>query len=391
MSRRAINAAGLSAIILTVAPVQAMADSGAGQAAAPAASPAEPKKDGQTAFDRIWAAPLLHKDEDADVLNELRLVGRLHLDNYVLDSDAGDASDLVVRRARLGASARLFDRLEARVEADLNLEGGPLYSRLTDAHLAWKFGDAARLTVGKHSARFTLDGSTSSNELLTIDRGNVANNLWFTEEYMPGVSLGGRSGAWSYNSGVFSGGRGNSEFGDFKGGYFWLASLGRDFADRLNVGRALVRADYVHNEPDPDSNLTRPFENVGALVFILDAGKWGVSGDLVAGDGSLGQSDLFGATLLPWTNLTDRLQLAGRYSYVRSEEPNGVRFARYENVVARGRGDLYHELYGGLNYYIYGNRLKAQTGLTYANMRDRARDGGAYDGWTWTTALRLSW
>jgi len=351
---------------------------------------ADAKKDEST-FDRIWAVPTIYKNDDADILNEFRIIGRLHLDNYVLDSDQGDASDLVVRRARIGAKARMFDKLEARVEADLNLEGGPLYDRLTDAYLSWEFSDAAKLTVGKHSVKFTLEGATSSGDLLTIDRSNVANNLWFTEEYVPGVSVSGSSGAWSYNTGLYSGGRDNGEFGDFDGGHFWLGSVGRDFAEELGVKQALVRTDYVYNDPDPDSDFTRPFKNIGALVFILDAGGWGLNADIVAGDGFLGQSDAFGTTLLPWVNLTDRLTLAGRYAYLKSDDPNGLRFGRYENVVARGRGDRYQELYAGLNYQIYGNKLKAQTGLTYANMRDRARDGGAYDGVTWTTALRLSW
>jgi len=345
----------------------------------------------ESTFDRVWGASRLYRDDDADGLNELRVVGRLHLDNFVVHSDFGNESDLVVRRARLGTRARLFENLEAHVETELDLEGGPLYSRLTDAYLAWRFSDAARLTVGKHSVKFTLDGATSSNELLTIDRSNVANNFWFTDEYIPGVSVSGRSGAWSYNTGLFSGGRSNSEFGDFEGGHFWLGSLGRDFAGELGVEKALVRADYVYNKPDADSDFTRSFQHIGSLVFVLEEDSWGLSGDVVAGDGFLGQSDAFGATVLPWIDLTDRLQLAGRYTFVKSEDPNGVRLARYENAVVSGRGDRYHEAYAGLNYYIYGHRLKAQTGLTYANMRDRAADGGAYDGWTWTTALRMSW
>ena len=368
--------------------IGSLAPAHAAQEAEPAAAPAAKE---ESAFDRIWSVPLLHKDNDADLLNELRLVGRLHLDNYVLDSNVGDASDLVVRRARLGARARLFRKLEANIQTDLNLEGGPLYNRLTDAYLAWTFSDAAELTVGKHSVKFTLEGATSSSELLTIDRSNVANNLWFTAEYVPGVSVSGSSGPWSYNTGVFSGGRDNGEFGDVDGGTFWLGSVGRDFADALGVKEAVVRADYVYNDPDPDSDFTRPFQHVAALVLMLEADGWGVSGDVVAGDGFLGQSDVFGATLVPWVSLTDRLQLAGRYGYLNSDGPNGLRFARYENVVSRGRGDRYHELYAGLNYQIYGNKLKLQTGLTYANMRDRAGDGGAYDGVTWTTGFRLSW
>ena len=370
------------------------AEAPAAEVALPAESEsaeAEAKARRSSPFEPVWSALTLYKNEDASLLNELRLVGRFHLDHYSVDFGLREESDLVVRRARFGAKTRLLSKLEAHVEAEFDLEGGPLYNRLTDAYLAWRFSDAARLTVGKHSVKFTLDGATSSNELLTIDRSNVANNFWFTEEYIPGVSVSGRTGSWAYNTGIYSGGRRNSEFGDFEGGYFWLGSVGRDFADALDVERALVRVDYVYNEPDEGSDFTRPFENIRSLVFVLDAGRWGFSGDIVAADGFLGQSDAFGVTALPWLDLTDRLQLAGRYTLVKSEEVNGVRLARYENTVANGRGDLYREFYAGLNYYIYRHRLKAQTGVTYANMRDRAQDGGAYDGWAWTTGLRVSW
>ena len=89
--------------------------------------------------------------------------------------------------------------------------------------------------------------------------------------------------------------------------------------------------------------------------------------------------------------LSEKLQLVGRYTLVASEDDNGVRFARYEREIAAGRGDRYNELYLGLNYYWYGHELKLQNGLQYVDMRDRADDGGAYSGWSWTTAFRLSW
>ncbi|MBU2341561.1 MAG: OprO/OprP family phosphate-selective porin [Alphaproteobacteria bacterium] len=355
---------------------------------ASAATPLGTDSDG---FETLWSRPTVYDNDNSGPLDEVRIVGRVHLDNYILESDVRDESDFLVRRARLGVRARLFGRLEAHVQADIDLEGGPLYSRLTDAYLAWEFSEAAELAIGKQSVQFTLDGSTSSNELLTIDRSNVANNLWFTTEYIPGISLSGRSGSWIYNAGVFSGGRAAAEFGDLDDGYFALVSGGYDFAALLGAQEAVLRADFVHNDPDDESELARPFERIGSLVFTLDQGNWGFSGDIAAGDGFAGQSDAWGTTLLPWIDLTDRLQLAGRYTYLESDGPNGLRLGRYENVVTAGRGDRYREVYAGLNYFIYGHRLKLQTGLTYADMRDRADDGGEYEGVTWKSALRLSW
>ena len=74
-----------------------------------------------------------------------------------------------------------------------------------------------------------------------------------------------------------------------------------------------------------------------------------------------------------------------------SEDPNGVRFGTYESRLVPGRGDEYNELYLGANYYFYGHRLKLQTGVQWADMNDRANDGGEYSGVAWTTGLRIGW
>ena len=94
---------------------------------------------------------------------------------------------------------------------------------------------------------------------------------------------------------------------------------------------------------------------------------------------------------MPFYNITPSFQAVARYTFLSSVDDNGVRFARYENEVASGRGDTYNEVYLGLNYYFYGHKLKVQTGFDYASMQDRANDGGAYNGWGWTPALRISW
>ena len=112
--------------------------------------------------------------------------------------------------------------------------------------------------------------------------------------------------------------------------------------------------------------------------------------DLSGGQGFLGQSDLWGAMVLPHYDVTDNFQVVARYTYVTSSDSNGVRLARYENQVS-GRGDEYNEGYIGLNYYFYGHKLKLQTGLKYTAMNDSAGDGGSFYGWDWTTGLRISW
>ena len=381
----------------------------------------------KTVYDSIWDSLTLYKNKDGLFLNEFRIVGRAHFDSYYTDSNLGWDQDWTVRRLRLGIKATFFHNLDLHVETDLAPQnpggalyvGDPTYQRLTDAYLAYKFSDALKLTVGKHSVKFTLDGGTSSNELITIDRNNLSNNLWFPTEYISGVSLSGKKGGWQYNTGFFSGGSiyaaqtkfagSSKEFGNFNGGNFWLGSVGYDFAKNLGVKKALLRADFIYNDPSTQSNATKNFSQIGSLNFQLDAGRWGFSTDLAAGNGSLGQSDVLGAVVMPWFHITEKLQLVGRYTYMVSDDPNGLSFNRYENVLAVNtnkngtvktdrfgkvssqKGDEYNEAYVGLNYFLYGHKLKLQTGVDYAWMRDTKKDGGNYSGWTWTTGLRISW
>lgn len=343
-------------------------------------------------YDRVWRYADWYRNDRNPIIQAFQFTGRFQLDYSVLDSNQGSHDEWNIRRFRLGGKSRLFEDFTVHVEGDFDpQEPDPFYQRLTDAYLAWSRGKEWVVTMGKHSAPFTLEGATSSKELLTIDRGNLANNLWFPNEYFPGVSLSGQARQWRYWTGVYSAGEDNREFGKFNGGAFVLGTVGYDFAKVLGVKQALLAVHGVFSERDSQSTWTRSVQNVGSLNFSLDAGRWGVRSDLAAGDGHLGQSDLWGAMLMPFFNLTGNLQLVGRYTFLQSNDRNGVRLALYENTIVPGRGDEYQEIYLGLNYYFYKHKLKLQTAVQYADMTDRARDGGDYSGWAWTTGLRIAW
>jgi phosphate-selective porin OprO/OprP len=362
----------------------------------PAASPLAAQGQGAdgvaSRFDRIWQQAELFKGDDESLLRSVRFTGRLQLDLAAVDSANGDHGEFNVRRFRLGLEAAFRGHFTLHVEADLNpQEASPLYTQLTDVYLAWSPAKTATVTVGKHSAGFTLDGMTSSKKLLTIDRNNLSNNLWFTDEYIPGLSIAGAKRQLSYQAGVFSSGDKNPEFGDFEGGVFVLLTLGYDFAPQLGARQALLRLNLVDNEPDPDNGFTRALERIASLNFSYEGRDWGLRTDVAAASGYLGQSDLDGFVVMPFYKATEAIEVVARYTSVASDDANGVRLPRYENTVTAGRGDRYDEIYLGLNYYWYGHQLKLQNGLEHADMRDRAADGGDYRGWAWTTALRVSW
>ena len=348
--------------------------------------------EGEPAYDEIWSHAQLYSGPADAIVRGVQLSGRLQVDHAYVDSGDEEFADADLRRFRLGAKISFRNDLLLHAEADYGWESGqPVYNKLTDAYVGWNPSSAVNLRVGKHGAPFTLDGMTSSTRLTTLDRSNLANNIWFTQEYIPGVSVAGEVDEWSYHVGVYSSGESNRGFGDSNGGEFWLGTVGYDFGGWLGADKALLRLNLVDNEPDPRNGFTKPLEEIVSLTLDLDAGRWGLGTDLSSAQGYLGQSDLRGLMIMPRYDLTDAVQLVARYTYVDSDDDNGVRLARYESELVDGRGDEYREIYFGLNYYLYDHKLKLQSGLQYADMNDRAADGGAYSGWAWTTGFRISW
>ena len=366
--------------ILAVIVTMSLALTGAEQAAA------------QSTYDDIWKLAEWYRNDRNETVQSVLFSGRFQYEYVAVDADQATHREWNVRRMRLGVKSELFRRFTVHVEAGFNpQERDPFYKRLTDAYVEWAASDLFALTGGKQGVSFTVDGSTSSKELLALDRSNLANNMWFPDEYIPGVSAAGGRSNWVYHLGLYTGGRDNGEFGDFHGSAFGLVSLGYNFSEALGVEDALLRGNYVYQDPDPDNTFTRQLQHVVSLNFRFEDVRWGFRVDFSGAAGYLGQSDVWGAMAMPFFNLTSGFQVVTRYTYLRSRDDNGVRLARYENQVTDGRGDRYNEFYVGLNYYFYGHKLKLQSGLQFADLRDRANDGGEYVGVSWTNGLRVSW
>jgi phosphate-selective porin OprO/OprP len=371
-----------------------------------AAPPAEPTSDDSNSpqagratriFDRIWGLATLYENADNPVLKKFAFRGRFQADFPLFESNQGDYSEPQVRRLRLGFKSHWLADLVVHVEVDIDAtcEAGErcdddAYEGLTDAYIGWAPLEAFELKLGKSSAPFTLDGMTSSTRLLTPERDNVSNNLWFPVEYHTGINASGRFDSWRYLAGVYSSST-TEEFGNLDGGYFLLLTLAHDFSKRLGVRESLLTLNYVYNRADAKNVSTRDLAHVVSLHFRFDTGTWGFRSDLSGGIGYGTQSDLIGLTLMPFYHLGRHFQIVARYTFVESFGDNGVRFARYESQIASGTGDRYNEGFLGLNWFIYGHRFKLQTGLTYTHMHDAANDGGDYRGWGWTTGLRMSW
>jgi phosphate-selective porin OprO and OprP len=344
-------------------------------------------------YDKLWQQfTQWYKDDCNPVVQQVLFSGRFQHDFVRVNADEGEHDESNIRRVRLGPRITFLRNYVFHAELELNpQERDPFYMRFTDLYLQWSKGSKLALTVGKQSLPFTQEGTTSSKDLITIDRSNLATNIWFGQEYMPGVSASGRAAPWVYRAGVYSAGAANRELGDFSGDYFTLGVLGYDFAKTLGAKEALLAGNYVYQHPDPENTFTQRLEHVASIHLKFEANRWGFRSDLSSGTGYLGQSDLWALVAMPFINVTNKLQAVGRYTFIDSADPNGVRLGTYENRIVSGRGDEYNELFLGANYFLYGHKLKVQTGVQWADMNDRAEDGGEYSGVAWTTGLRVGW
>ncbi|MBI2186988.1 MAG: hypothetical protein HYU37_07660 [Acidobacteria bacterium] len=362
------------------------------QTATPAPSQTSSGVESGSIYDRIWQRFTIYDNRSNRVVQRVQLSGRFQHEFARIDADEGDHDEWNTRRFRIGPRLTLFRTFTVSAEAELNpQEMDPLYLRLTDVYVQWSRSARLAVTIGKQGMPYTMDGSTSSKELLTIDRSNLANNIWFPQEYLPGASVSGRAAPWTYRLGVYSAGEANKEFGKFDGRPATLAVVGYDFAETLGIKEALLSANYVHQSPDRDNTFTRPLEHVVSVNLKLEADRWGLRTDVSAADGYFGQRDLWALTAMPYYNATEKFQLITRYTFIDSDGPNGILLGTYENRVVRGRGDRFNELYLGANYFFYGHKLKLQSGVEIADMRDQVNDGGAYSGASWVTGLRIGW
>lgn len=342
----------------------------------------------ESSYKDAWKLVNLLEDKNGDYL---KLSGRLQADSVWINSEQGDFNDTLWRRFRFGFKGK-YENFTAALEADINLNNSidDAYNRLTDANITWSLNKDTELKFLKQGVGFTLDGKTSSTKLLTPQRNNLTNNLWFTAEYFTGVSIKSQfHEGWSYKTGIFSSDESN-EISISDASYFALVSTHKKLANNSFWDKGEISFDYVYNDTHDQGN-TRKFSQIFSTSSKFKQNDWGLHSDISWGKGDLGQSDLFGVVVMPTYQQNEMFQWVARYSYLKSSENNGVRLGRYESSVVSDRGDKYQEIFGGINWFLNDHKLKFQAGLQYAQMTDNANDGGDYSGWGFTLAMRSYW
>jgi hypothetical protein len=338
------------------------------------------------------------------ILQEFKLRGRYHGQYWDVDADQGSQSDWEDRRSRFGFDAKLFDKkLEVRADFQSNDGFNDIYDGLVDAYLRWKPKSNLSVTLGKTKPLIgQYDWLESTNTQPTFERSQIFNQLRVNRA--TALTVEGTQDEISWRAGVYSndtpattngtGAFGDGEFGDFNGGWSFSLGAGYDFKHVLNVEKADFRLDWLHSDRDVAEDLVlNRYDDILSSTFWLKEGEWSLVLEgyyAMGGDGTY--SDVFGFFIQPtYDIIPKKLQLVGRYSFANSSGALGVSGqSRYERSVAanKGLGDTYNAIYGGAQYFIYGEKLKLMAGAEYAWLDNDVAD--SYDGLTVLTGLRFS-
>jgi len=347
-------------------------------------------QENSNAYDMLWDKVVLFEGDEKSIIDKFALTGRLQADYHSFENDINGLSedDSQWRRFRFGFKMSLLDGITLHSEANMNLnQPEPLYRNLTDTYLSWSTDSGIKIKLGKQSAPFTLHGSTSSKKLYTLERGKIARNIWFTNEYFTGISFSGSRDNWDYLAGIYSSDEGPEFDEAFDYGKFGLLSLGYNFQESEYFDNSLIRFDLMVQEEDALSP-TPDHKNAFSIVTKLNKGKFNFWGDLSFSNGYDSQSDVWGIQLMPFYDFSNKLQGVFSYTYVESDDPLDVDVTRYERDLA-GRGDEMSEYFFGINYFFYGHKLKWQNAFQYTEMDNLGSK--VYEGWGYTSGLRISW
>jgi len=353
-------------------------------------------------FDQIWSYATLYKNEANPTLEEFKLRGRYQGQYWDVDANQGSQSNWEDRRSRFGFDAKLFEK-KVEIRADFQSNDGfqDLYDGLVDAYIRWKPQSWLSITAGKTKPLIAqYDWLESTNNQPTFERSQIFNQLGINRA--TALTVEGKADAFSWRSGVYlngtpnstggSGAFGDGEFGDLNGGVSFTLGAGYDFKKPVGLDKADWRLDWLHSSRQAGDLVLNKYDDIltSTLWLKQDATAVVVEGFYASGgDGS--NSNVCGFYVEPtYDILPKQLQLVGRYSFASSTGPLGVvGQTRYERTVATasGRGDTYNALYGGVQYFIYGDKLKLLAGTEWARISGRSE---AYDGFTFLTGARLS-
>lgn len=371
-----------------------------------------------------WSGkPFTYQNIAGPFLQELRFEGRYQYQVGYLDgSDINDADFNRTfdehRRFRLGVRTKMLNYFSTKVQLNLvrdaRRNGGDLdwgYQSFDEAYAAFDLGkamdgagpfDSLKIKYGRQKYVLSREASTSSTKLLTVERSALANKVYGSAR-PTGFAVDAEAGDWTFYAALFSGGRqggNNGVLTPLDSRMIYLGSVGYRVSDQFDI-----RLDAAYNDSDFGGGSEVNYRWATSLSAQYDAGRWGVMGDIIAGDNGgtdngvtnpNRQGTFWGFIVMPYTWIVeDKLQGVLQYQYASASNSEGIRInSRYGRSGANtppanlngGRGDQHQSLYAGLNYYLCGHNAKIQGGVEYQTMD---APGGDFNTLTYLLAYRM--
>jgi phosphate-selective porin OprO and OprP len=350
------------------------------------------EEDSTTKLDELWGLATLYQNDTNPYLQELKLRGRYQGQYHWLNSDQGNDRDWENRRSRFGFDAKIFDKkIELRLDAQSNDEFSPLYDRLTDAYIKWKPSSDFSLTLGKQKPQIGYyDWLQSTNTQPTFERSQIFNQLGV--DRATGAVAEGKVDLWTWQIGIYSNDM-DQEFGSLDGGISYGAGLGYNFKDLSGLGKSELRFDWLHSDHDAADAILNRYDDLFSSTLWLKDGRYSLVTEAFYARGN--QPDAFGIYVQPTYDIVSKkFQLVGRYSFSIGDGADSLTAqSRYERaapfISGKGKGERYHAAYLGVQYFIYGDKLKLMSGAEYAHLNGGG-NGGDYDGVMFLSGIRFS-
>jgi len=366
-------------------------------APAPGAAVAQPQE--PSIYDRIWSLATLYKNDENHILEELDFTGRLQFDYYNVTSDQGDNNFFEIRRFRLGGDSWWADRhvqLKGTVDTALRSyhTDTVFYNRITEAFVNFRVAEAASVRVGKFEPHFGYDREFSDIQQKFFERSFFDDNVFnhTGNDYVTGASVLGKVGNYGYQFAVLSNNVGN-EFGNLNGGESYLTELSYDFSKQLGWDKALWAVDYMHMHDNDHSTVFDTMHNAVAMYFDSQKDRVGFVTQLGYGDGIGRKGDIYEVMLMPsYFLIPKNLELILRYQLGLGSKDNAITtLNRQESTIGHFTGDTYNAIYLGLNYYLYGQKLKLMLAEQFADLTGGRGPNEGFRGATTLVGLRMYW
>lgn len=326
--------------------------------------------------------------------------GRYHGQYISQSEDIGDTENgynqWQHRRARLGLEVIMAHGLTFFMENNMadneEIFADRWQNDFQDFYISWEASDDLEFVIGKQKQDFTIEDTTSSKRILTVERSPIVNETAGARPW--GAVVAFKAGGFDNQLGAWLTGADDS-WGSWPS-FDSNASASFNTSYEIIDGTDLV-FDYVYNdnsggfapvEGDADEQYASEYQHGFAIGTDSDWGKFDmVTNFIVAqnreGSGGLPDGhDTWGAMIMPSYYLTEKLQAVFRYAYM--DEGREQRTQRFNTRVAV---EDYHTFYGGLNYHFCGHNLKVMGGYEYAT-GNTFGDGVDIDTGTWLFAIR---